>query len=105
MPSSWATALEETEALLFQVSISISTRGSFIGDYRGTTPGAPKPLITPIFPDFFRFFPVFPWTSSHVPRIPGVLMHASAHLARPCLHRCLAQLAGAFLLPLSKRVA
>ena len=29
MPSSWATALEETEALLFQVSISISTRGSF----------------------------------------------------------------------------
>ena len=72
-------------------------------------PGAPKLLITPIFSDFSRFFPVFPWTSSHVPRIPGVqtekmgekwgkmgkkwvrneitgvqktvLMHASAHLA------------------------
>ena len=35
-------------------------------------PGAPKLLITPIFPDFSRFFPVFPWTSSRVPRIPGV---------------------------------
>ena len=71
-------------------------------------PGAPKPLITPIFPDFFRFFPVFPWTSGCVLWIPGVqtlkmgekwgkmgkkwvkneitglqktvLMHASAHL-------------------------
>ena len=37
-----------------------------------TTVKVPKLLITPIFPDFFRFFPVFPWTSSHVPRIPGV---------------------------------
>ena len=35
-------------------------------------PSLPKLSITPIFPDFFRFFPVFPWTSSHVPRIPGV---------------------------------
>ena len=71
-------------------------------------PGAPKLLITPIFPDFFRFFPVFPWTSGRVLWIPGVqtlkmgekwgkmgkkwvkkiitgvektvLMHASAHL-------------------------
>ena len=72
-------------------------------------PSLPKLLITSIFPDFFsRFFPVFPWASSHVPRIPGVqtekmgekwgrmgkkwvknevtgvqktvLMHASAHL-------------------------
>ena len=34
--------------------------------------GAPKPLITPIFPDFFRFFPVFPWTSGRVLWIPGV---------------------------------
>ena len=36
------------------------------------TPSAPKPLITPIFPDFFRFFPVFPWTSGRVLWIPGV---------------------------------
>ena len=71
-------------------------------------PGAPKLLITPIFPDFSRFFPVFPWTSGCVLWIPGVqtekmgekwgkmgkkwakneitgvqktvLMHASAHL-------------------------
>ena len=71
-------------------------------------PGAPKPLITPIFPDFYRFFPVFPGTSGCVLWIPGVqtekmgekwgkmgkkwvknevtgvqktvLMHASAHL-------------------------
>ena len=35
-------------------------------------PGAPKLLITPIFPDFFRFFPVFPWASGCVPWIPGV---------------------------------
>ena len=35
-------------------------------------PGAPKLLITPIFPDFFRFFPVFPWTSGRVLWIPGV---------------------------------
>ena len=35
-------------------------------------PSLPKLLITSIFPDFFRFFPVSPWTSSHVPRIPGV---------------------------------
>ena len=75
------------------------------------TQGAPKPLITPIFHDFYRFFPVFPWTSGRVLWIPGVqtlkmgekwgkmgkkwvkneitglqktaLMHASAHLA-PC---------------------
>ena len=32
----------------------------------------PKPLITPIFPDFYRFFPVFPWTSGRVLWIPGV---------------------------------
>ena len=76
-----------------------------------TIPGAPKLLITPIFPDFFRFFPVFPWTSGRVLWIPGVqtlkmgekwgkmgkkwvkkiitgvekrvLMHASARLGRP----------------------
>ena len=73
-----------------------------------TLAGAPKLLITPIFPDFYRFFPVFPWTSGRVLWIPGVqtlkmgekwgrmgkkwvkneitglqktaLMHASAHL-------------------------
>ena len=72
-------------------------------------PSAPKPLITPIFPEFSRFFPVFPGTSGRVLWIPGVqtlkmgekwgktgkkwvknevtgvektaLMHASAHLA------------------------
>ena len=71
--------------------------------------GAPKPLITPIFPAFFRFFPVSPGTSGRALWIPGVqtlkmgekwgkmgkkwvrneitglqktvLMHASAHLA------------------------
>ena len=78
------------------------------GDER-LLPGRPKLLITPIFPDFYRFFPVFPWTSGRVLWIPGVqtlkmgekwgkmgkkwvknevtgvektvLMHASAHLA------------------------
>ena len=35
-------------------------------------PSAPKLLITPIFPDSFRFFPVFPWTSGRAPWIPGV---------------------------------
>ena len=35
-------------------------------------PSLPKLLITPIFPDFFRFFPVFPWTSGCVLWIPGV---------------------------------
>ena len=29
--------------------------------------GAPKLLITPIFPDFYRFCPVFPWTSGVFP--------------------------------------
>ena len=36
------------------------------------TPSAPKPLITPIFPDFSRFFPVFPWTSGRALWISGV---------------------------------
>ena len=36
------------------------------------SPSLPKLLITPIFPDFFQFFPFLPRTSSHVPRIPGV---------------------------------
>ena len=72
-------------------------------------PSAPKLLITPIFPEFSRFFPVFPGTSGRVLWIPGVqtlkmgekwgkmgkkwvkngitglqktaLMHASAHLS------------------------
>ena len=35
-------------------------------------PGAPKPLITPIFHDFFRFFPVFPGTFGRAPWIAGV---------------------------------
>ena len=35
-------------------------------------PGRPRLLITPIFHDFFRFFPVFPGTSGRVPWIPGV---------------------------------
>ena len=32
----------------------------------------PKLLITPIFHDFFRFLPVFPWTFGRAPWIPGV---------------------------------
>ena len=79
--------------------------------HRRELPGAPKLLITPIFPDFYRFFPIFPWTSGRALWIPGVqtlkmgekwgkmgkkwvkneitgvqktvLMHASAHLAQP----------------------
>ena len=75
----------------------------------GGTPGRPKLLITPIFHDFFRFFPVFPGAFGRASWIPGVqtvkmgerwgkmgkkwvkneitglqktaLMHASAHLA------------------------
>ena len=35
-------------------------------------PGRPKLLITPIFHDFYRFFPVFPGTFGRVPWIPGV---------------------------------
>ena len=35
-------------------------------------PGRPKLLITPIFHDFSRFFPVFPGTSGRAPWIPGV---------------------------------
>ena len=35
-------------------------------------PGAPKLLIAPIFPDFSRFFPVFPGTSGRAVWIPGV---------------------------------
>ena len=34
--------------------------------------GRPKLLITPIFHEFFRFFPVFPWTFGRAPWIPGV---------------------------------
>ena len=73
-------------------------------------PGRPKLLITPIFHDFFRIFPVFPGASGRALWIPGVqtlkmgerwgkmgkkwvkngitglqktaLMHASAHLGR-----------------------
>ena len=73
------------------------------------TAGRPKLLITPIFHDFSRFFPVFPGTFGRAPWIPGVqtlkmgerwgkmgkkwvkneitgvqktaLMHASAHLS------------------------
>ena len=36
------------------------------------SPSAPKLLITPIFPEFSRFFPVFPGTSGRVLWIPGV---------------------------------
>ena len=82
---------------------------SFYADVRMPQPAvSPKLLITPIFHDFFRFFPVFPGTFGRAPWIPGVqtvkmgerwgkmgkkwvkngitglqktaLMHASAHL-------------------------
>ena len=43
-----------------------------LGIIGAMVPSAPKLFITSIFPDFFRFFPVSPWSSSHVPRIPGV---------------------------------
>ena len=39
---------------------------------RAVRPGRPKFLITPIFHDSFRFFPVFPGTFGRVPWIPGV---------------------------------
>ncbi len=38
-----------------------------------TSAGAPKLLITPIFHDSSRFFPVFPWTSGRASWIPGFL--------------------------------
>ena len=43
-----------------------------LSECRSGLPSAPKLLITPIFPDFYRFFPVFPWTSGRVLWIPGV---------------------------------
>ena len=42
------------------------------GERDNALPSAPKLLITPIFTDFSRFFPVFPWTSGRVLWIPGV---------------------------------
>ena len=86
-----------------------STCSTSTGECAPADPGRPKLLITPIFHDLFRFFPVFPGTFGCAPWIPGVqalkmgekwrkmgkkwvqneitglqktaLMHASAHLA------------------------
>ena len=61
------TVLEESEAVAPADDAEAEDDG---GDL--PLPGRPKLLITPIFHDFFRFFPVSPGTFGRAPWIPGV---------------------------------